>query len=402
MAKAKRSFLSLNVKFETYYTKRMIDNKYIRYYIQGYLNMYYCDYSFSYNPAEGTFLQHRLRNVLNYLGWNDIKSDITWLSPVLSFAEAVSGSILVLIRTVVIFVKRIFTRQNNYEGHFFIASLNLAPFRMKRILESVRPNEVNTLIIPFIRSPYKENAVDIISCISYSDILKSLSASWKTIWVLYGKYRKRDPLFRSYSSFEYFLTCCFVKRTNTKNRFGFYNTYDRWAFLMCNTTNATLIQHGSLTEQLSFIKIGIPYTAYFINEKQEKILERVLLKGVPQNTKYRSHIVFTENDLLRHNDKKNVLLVCWNKRIETEWKICELLYKDVNLYIKPHPGDRDNPAYRDMSNKYGCIIIPKTGYPRVDVVVSYESTLADEYEDVDIKVIRYDLLSNIKEIKNLI
>ena len=380
----------------------MLEKKYIRYFISGYLNMYYSDYSFGYNPSEGSFLQHRLKNVLNYLWWKNIKSDITWLSPVLSFIEALLGSVLVLIRTVVVFVKKVFTHQSYYEGRFFIASLILAPFRMKRILESVRPNEVNTLTIPFIKSPYKENAVDIITCISYSDILKSLSASWKTIWVLYGKYRKRDPLFRSYSSLEYYLTCCFVKRTNANNRFGFYNTYDRWAFLMCNTVNATFIQHGSLTEQLSFIKIGTPDTAYFINEKQENILENVLLKGIPQNIKYRSHIVFTNNELLKHNDKKNVLLVCWGKRIEKEWEICGLLYKNVNLYIKPHPGDRDNPAYKEMSDKYGCIIIPKTGYPLVDVVVSYESTLADEYEDVNVKVIRYDLLDNLNEIKKLI
>jgi hypothetical protein len=380
----------------------MLDKKFIRYYIQGYLNMYYSDYSFSYNPAEGSFLQHRLNNVLNYLGWRNNKSDISWLSPILSFVEAISASIFVLIRALYIFVKRLFTHQEVYEGRFFIASLILAPFRMKRILESVRPNDVSTLTIPFIKSPYKENAVDILSCISYSDILHSLLASWKTIWILYGKYRRRDPLFRSYSSLEYYLVCCFVNNTEHRNNFGFYNTYDRWAFLMCNTPKATFIQHGSLTEQLSFIKIGTPYTAYYINEKQEKIVERVLLKGKPRSVKYRSHIVFTENELLMRNDKKNVLLVCWSKRIEAEWGICELLYKDVNLYIKPHPGDKDNPAYKEMSDKYGCVIISKTGYPHVDVVVSYESTLADEYEDVDVKVIRYDLLENLNDIKKII
>lgn len=82
-----------------------------------------------------------------------------------------------------------------------------------------------------------------------------------------------------------------------------------------------------------------------------------------------------------------------------EWKICELLYKDVNLYIKPHPGDKDNPDYREMSDKYECVIVPKSGYPHVDIVVSYESTLADEYEDVGVKVVRYDILNNLEDIK---
>ena len=380
----------------------MLDNKYVKYFISGYLNMYYSDYSFSYNPSEGSFFQHRFRIVLNYMGLKNIDTDLTWLAPLLSITEVVLSSILVFLMSIIIIVKRLFTCQVNYSGRFFIASLILAPFRMKRILESVRPLEVSTLKIPFIRSPYNENVVNIITCLSYSDIGRSLMASWRTIWTLYRKYRKRDPLFRSYSSLEYYLACCFVNNTEMSNSFGFYNTYDRWAFLMCNTENSTFVQHGSLTEQLSLIKIGTPQTAYFINEKQEKILEHVLLKGKPQNIKYRRLIKFTENELLLHNDKKNVLLVCWSQRIEKEWKICELLYKDVNLYIKPHPGDRDNSEYNAMSEKYGCVIIPKTGYPKVDVVVSYESTLADEYEDVDVKVVRYDSLSKIEEIKKQI
>lgn len=55
-----------------------------------------------------------------------------------------------------------------------------------------------------------------------------------------------------------------------------------------------------------------------------------------------------------------------------------------------------------MAEQYQCVIVPKTGYPNVDVVVSYNSTLADEYEDVDVQVIRYDLLEDLNELRDMI
>lgn len=380
----------------------MLDKKYIKYYIYGYLNAYYSDYIFSYCPSEGTFLQHRLMNVMNYLGIKIIKSDITWISPILSIIEAFFATLYVLIKTFVVSVKRLYIPQIHYENKFFIASLTLASFRMKRILESVRPIEVNTISIPFIKNSYKENEIDLLSCVSFRDIAHSLLASLFTIWTLYRKYRKKDPLFRSYSSFEYYLTCCFVHNTENKNRFGFYNNYDRWAFLMCNTKYSFYIQHGSLTEQLKLVKIGTPDVASFINEKQERIVKYVLLKGTPRIVKYRRSICFTENEILLQNNKKNVLLICWSQRIKREWEICALLHHDVNLYIKPHPGDSDNTDYRKMSEKFGCIIVPKSGYPKVDIVISYESTLADEYEDVGIRVIRYDSMLDLRQLKQIV
>lgn len=380
----------------------MLDKKYIRFFIHGYLNAFFSDYSFGYNPSESSFFQHRFKTVLNYLGWRNINRDITWIAPILSIIEAIIATIYVFLKALIVLGQRIFVPQKQYEGKFFIASLTLAPFRMMRILESVRPMEVSTLSIPFIKSPYKENDIDILYCLSYRNIVQSLNAAWVTIWTLYKKYRQRDPLFRSYSSFEYYLTCCFVQNTMGKNRFGFYNNYDRWAFLMCNTRYSFYIQHGSLPEHLPLIRIGTPYIASFINENQMAILKRILLKDVPQIIKYRRHISFTQNKLLRHNGKQNVLLVCWSHRINKERVICELLQQGVNLYIKPHPGEKENAAYKEMSKKYGCIIVPKSGYPAVDIVISYESTLADEYEDVGVPVIRYDSLSDLSQLKEIV
>ena len=380
----------------------MLDKKYIRYYIFAYLNMYYCNRVFAYDPQKESFKQYKIRSTLGYLGIKDIKYDFSWLAPLICFTEAVAGSLLVFIQSWVIFGKCLFVKHRTYQGQTFFASLIFASFRLKGLLESVRPKEIRTLKLPFTKNDYHENEIDILSVITVSDVRKSLTASWLTIWTQYHKYRKRDLLFRSYSSFEYYLVCCFVKKTENENDFIYYNTYDRWAFLMCNTKGATFVQHGKLMDTLSFIKVGTPETAYYLSKKQGIILEKILFKNTPRNVKYRKPMEFTHNEVLQHNGKKNVLLVCWNNNIEYEREICDLLKDQFNLYIKPHPGDKDNPAYPEMAERFHGVIIPKTGYPHVDVVVSYDSTLADEYEDVGVKVIRYDLLKDLSELKHLI
>lgn len=380
----------------------MLEKKYIRYFISGYLNMYYNELSFAYDPSQGSFQQYRIRSTLRYLGLKDTTKDYSWLAPLLGISSSVLGSIIVFFKALIVLFICPFKHKHSYEGRTFLASLGFASFRLKYLLESVRPLEISTIKIPFIKNDYQENEVDILTEVSVADVCKSLIAAWQTIWVQYTKYNHRDPIIRSYTSFEYYLACCFVKNMKGKNRFLYYNTYDRWAFLMCNTECSTFLQHGKLMDTVLLIKVGTPETAYYLSKRQGLIVEKKLFNNTPKNVRQRKPIEFTCNEMLQQNGKKNVLLVCWNNNIEKEWEICEMLHGKCNLYIKPHPGDKNNPTYPQMAEQYQCVIIPKTGYPHVDVVVSYDSTLADEYEDVDVQVIRYDLLDNLNEIKRII
>ena len=364
--------------------------------------MYYNDLAFAYAPSQGSFQQYRIRSTLRYLGLKDTSRDFSWMAPILGITASVLGSVIVFFKALIVLIKCLFKRKRKYEDKTFLASLGFASFRLKGLLESVRPLDISTLKIPFIKNDYHENEVDILTGVLVADVCKSLIAAWQTIWLQYNKYNYRDPIIRSYSSFEYYLACCFVRNMEANNRFIYYNTYDRWAFLMCNTVGSTFVQHGKLMDTVLLIKVGTPETAYYLSKRQGRIVEQILFSSAPKNVRLRKPIEFTYNEVLRHNGKKNVLLVCWNNNIDKEWEICELLHDECNLYIKPHPGDKDNPAYPKMAEQYQCVIIPKTGYPKVDVVVSYDSTLADEYEDVDVKVIRYDLLDDLKEIKKLI
>lgn len=375
--------------------------KYIRYYIYGYLNLYYVNVDFSFDPAKESYVQYKLKSVLAYVGINS-KVEAIWLAPFLCFLEAIVSSIIVFFRFIYSCIKSIALRKRDYEGLYFFAPLSLATFRVKGILKSIKPIEINTVKIPFIKNEYRENEIDIFSVITLYDVFNCFYASVCTIWKLYKKYRKRDPLFRSVSSYEYLLTCLFVEKVKQNNSFVYYNNYDRWAFLMCNTPNSIFIQHGKLTESLRLIKIGTPSRAYYLNEEQKTIIEHILFKGIVREVGFRPCLEFSYNQILKNNGRMNVLLVCWSNNIDKEWTMCRMLTPLYNLYIKPHPGDKDNPEYLKMRDQLNCIIVPKEGYPKVDVVISYDSTLADEYADVGVKVIRYDMLANLNELTNII
>ena len=120
-------------------------------------------------------------------------------------------------------------------------------------------------------------------------------------------------------------------------------------------------------------------------------------------THLRKMLQFTQNEVLnKGNGKQNVLIVSVMSFINDVNNIVELLSGKVNLYVKPHPGDKIMDAYMRLVDQYGIVILEKTAYPEVDVVLSYNSTLADEYDLAGVKVIRWDLLNNISEVKDLV
>ena len=103
-----------------------------------------------------------------------------------------------------------------------------------------------------------------------------------------------------------------------------------------------------------------------------------------------------------NNDNVNVLLVCHYIFFEIEKKIANTVtgLGGYNVYIKPHPLDpRDQ--YVALCKEIGAVIIDKQDYPKVDVVIAYNSTLAVEYRDTGVDVIRHDEI-DFEEIINIL
>lgn len=382
----------------------MIEKKYRRYFIFGYLNFVNVSRVFVKNTNGDSFVNRKIRAAFSHLGIKPPKGDYSKWVKIIAFFEVTASILIIIGRFLAVLSRKLFTRKIHPQGLYLQAPLIWPAYRIKDMLRSLEGVKANTIRIPFIKNTYREREINILSVITISDIWYSFVSACVMVFFMEKRFSKSDILFRSYSSFEYFLTCCFVKRTEGDNKFIYYNTFDRWAFLMCGAhTEVTFIQHGKLDYLTTLIRIEAPNIAYYVSPEQQKVVEDTLFTSQPSVVRFRKVLQFTRNELLnRENGKRNVLIVSVVSFIKDVSRIVDMLAGDVNLYVKPHPSDKVMDEYMHMAERHGVVILEKTAYPEVDVVISYNSTLADEYDLAGVKVIRWDLLKDLSEIKDLV
>ena len=367
------------------------------------MNNYFVLKKLFVDPSKKSYKEFKIGEVFNYAGIRfRPKASLIKLLSKLSWVELPIAFFVISIKYVLVLLRRTLTIQKQYEGELFFPMLAIENYREDSLLTCVKDCPLY-FKIPFIRNKRCENTINILSELKYSQIHKSLWLSFITIFVLYNKYKKRDFFLRSYTTFEFFITCFFVENIETTNKIVHYSLIDRWAFLFCNAKCETfLIQHGKLMSNLELIKHKPSSTVYYISRTQKSVLDKVLFTCEPKTSSYRGGISFSGNNVLKGNGKKNVLVVCNSSFFDKEKKFVELLFGEVNLYLKPHPGEKDHSKYEQLKQQYGITILSKEFYPKVDIVISYDSTLADEYENVGITVIRHDTIQNCNEVESLI
>ena len=203
------------------------------------------------------------------------------------------------------------------------------------------------------------------------------------------KYKKRDLLFRSYSSFRYFIVYLYVTKSSKTNEYYFHSLIDKWAYLFGGIEHKTyFIQHGIVNENIKMRKIGKADYSYYVDKKQKEVCEKMLFNNKPV-AYYRKPINIISSKKLLTNGLKNILMICNLLFSEKEKDIIETLNnKKVNLYVKPHPGDK-NKYYKNLQLNNNFIILGKEDYIKADIVISYVSTLATEYENKGILVLRH-------------
>lgn len=90
-------------------------------------------------------------------------------------------------------------------------------------------------------------------------------------------------------------------------------------------------------------------------------------------------------------DKKTILIVAFYRAysVVEEQLLMKLQDLDVLVYLKNHPTVSPD-SYDSLRNKYKFTFINGPVFPKVDLVFSYGSTLALEYEELGIEVIYFD------------
>ncbi len=370
-----------------------IKKKSFRYYAYGYLNGKYILLNRIKKEEYKTF---KRKAVLSYL-----KLDVTNIT--------IQNFILLLLRIIelpftlvfvlYLFVKYIFTKLL-YERDEVIISDKTVFFvkepKMQSLIEKARLRVEDFLMVTYpgeklTQQFEKFDKVSVLPLLSYYDLFKIFVYSIEYCCYFYFKF-KNDFLFRLYSCYEFFATMQFIEKLGRSNTLLCTETYTRWAFMMSDQNhNSVFLQHGMIGDGIGFLKkVGSPDIGYFINKDQ--ITNCCYSLFINQPVSYvMDGLKFTGNDKLITNGKKHLLLVCRYTDYDLESKIVRTVTDngEYNLYVKPHPlYPCDN--YKRLSEETGCVLLGKTDYPKVDVVISYKSTLALEYADAGIVVLRHD------------
>lgn len=364
-----------------------------RSYLLGYLNEYHCYKTYFATFDDKSYKEFKIKRMLNYL---KIPPNFTNLFSkgiqLLSIVEIPISLTILLYNFIKCYVILLCTPSIKIQHAKLMLGLNYDKIPFINMTKSVDLTYENITIIkiPTVSTNYDDyKTISIFSGLKFKDIVKAYAYALKMVFFIKKKYHKRDLLFRSYSSFEYFLCYFFVTKSDQTNEYYFEALYDRWANLFGSIEHKTyLIQHGILDDRVKFKKVGKVDFAYYIDKKQKEICENILFKNIPV-AYYRKPINLDSTEKLLKNGFKNILLICNLIFFDKEKEIVKNLKdKKVNLYVKPHPKD-NKVRYENLQLNNKFILLEKGDYLKVDIVISYISTLATEYENNGILVLRH-------------
>lgn len=254
--------------------------------------------------------------------------------------------------------------------------------------------------------------------ISFNDVIRSLSQSivvhiWTIISLGYDKY------FLSYNSFNWFITDCALRKIPKEVEIFYDYIYDRMAIL-CDKLpfeKKNMVQHGTMF--LYHVDKSSPYfdwqddmgfyvpnncykssptTVYCFTEKDEVALLRTVISNKPTFI----YVGYGFKPTFKPFRKSLLIVGEFNKYGNKEKIVLEgLVGLEIEIYLKNHPTISDS-VYNDMKKRYifNLISSKSSEFPDVDLLISYESTLAYQYESVGTQVLFYDDidLSKIREI----
>lgn len=253
-----------------------------------------------------------------------------------------------------------------------------------------------------INQPNKDYYIDINSFVSFGKIIKSYIYSIASLFYIIFRLNRKTDFLQVYVAYDWFKTYFVLKEIVTcADNIYFSNHYDRWSTMfdfLFKENNLVLIQHGILPDNLTLTyKLKNLNTIYCFDENSKNIFLK-LFECTRTNFKT---INLKLNLIPVECDKKTILIIGQPHSIEREIEIIELIRNLCFVYVKPHPL-YDNFKYKTDGVE---LILDKNFFPKVDMALTYESTLGLEYEISGVNVIWWKEMTNQqivdKIVKNL-
>lgn len=311
-----------------------------------------------------------------------------------------------------------------YNDEYFLATTNFSASINYRV-NKYAPNTIWILNENVCANNYNissHKSIKILSLISIKDILSSLISSlisYILICKQYGCFYMLCSL-NAFSWLLYWHACQYIP---SKSSIYFIDHKDRWAFLVDHTKciNKTLIQHGTeiakCPKEYALLSNYLPLNDKKVEWTQNvpnklKTLTRVISFSSDEASALKQAILDCNPEFVvsgydfktdaLDSEKFSILIIAHRGvYFEIEKKIIEKCQNiPVVLYVKNHPT-QSNDSYFNLLNKYKFIFLTEQKFPHVNLVISYDSTLANEYKSVGIEVI-YHTEHSIEEIVDII
>lgn len=218
-------------------------------------------------------------------------------------------------------------------------------------------------------------------------------------------------VFRTFNSFEFFLMYYVLQNISPEITLCFCNQIDRYAILFDHAPqkNRALFQHGIEMPYADWpVKLEHTDTVYVLSKEETKNLFKAAFKVKPTHI-YQLKPTIELTKLPDDNNFK-ILIVGFPGYLlfDKEKAIVKAFAEEgYSVYLKPHPGKEDMTKYKELADahKKYCKLILEKKFPDVDVICSYRSTLAVEYQAHGKFVMMYDdysvenMIQRIKDLK---
>lgn len=254
------------------------------------------------------------------------------------------------------------------------------------------------LIVPWGKKEFGNSKIKSISSsdiLEYSDIFWALKKSME----IRKSHKKRfkgfnqSIILQTYDSFNWFLMYRVLQKIEP-SCVWFVNHYDRWAILFDRIpikSKKKQIQHGIVDKEIIVPnKLVNIEEFYCFDENSKKIFKENYHENIKLVINYK--IINNYINFMDTGFANTIIFIGSPYDSEKEEKIINNISKKFNnftIFIKPHPSYSEK-MYLKLEKGNIKIVREKNFFPKVNLVVSYKSTLAYDYENIGIPVIYHE------------
>jgi len=265
---------------------------------------------------------------------------------------------------------------------------------------------------------FKFNFLSVYAVLSFADAIEAyVKAVYSTFAIFFNN--NISVALAAIQSYKWYLYGYAALKFDLNTELIFCNTNDLYQPLFDNLPhyNKTLIQHGTmiiktppaniqqyrLSEGQGFIVQNLPYKfrsltkVYSFTNAEFQALKLAVLDNTPECIVVGYPLKIDKSKYI----KNSILIIAYYpEHREEETKVLSSLSDSgVFIYVKNHPIVPIF-CYDDLNKKYNFTLLSGDIWPDVDLIISYDSTLAREYHSMGYSVIYYDEINmeNVREI----